>query len=310
MAKDLRNLLEKGGFKLTKWLSNDRDVLQTIPEEERAKGIKEINLEKDNLPVERALGVTWCIETDNFGFKIAIKDHSVSRRGILSVASSVYDPLGIIAPVVLPAKILLQDLCRKGLDWDSEISVDDCTRWQTWLSDLPKLGQFSFKRCIKPQGFDNIVSTQIHHFSDSSESAYGCASYVRYKNSDGQLHCSLLFGKSRLVPLKQITIPRLELATAALSVRSSKMLKKELEISVDNHTFWTDSTTVLNYVNLDSRRFKTYVANRVAYIRDATSSSQWKYVNTSCNPADYASRGMKVDCFLKSQNWVNGPDFL
>jgi hypothetical protein len=128
LAKDLSTLLSKGGFRLTKWISNDQEVLQAIPEKERAKEIKDIDLynKSDTLPTERALGVTLCIETDTFGFKIAVKDRPLTRRGILSIVSSVYDPLGIAAPSVLPAKILLQDLCREGLSWDDEIPLKYC----------------------------------------------------------------------------------------------------------------------------------------------------------------------------------------
>lgn len=112
---DLRNLMNKGGFNLTKWVSNDRLVLESIPVEDRAKGTKELDLTCDVLPVERALGVSWFVEADQFGFKVFIKDRPCTRRGILSAVSSLYDPLGMAAPFILPAKLLLQDLCRQGL---------------------------------------------------------------------------------------------------------------------------------------------------------------------------------------------------
>ena len=110
-ASNLRSLLSKGGFRLTKWISNSREVLETIPEEERAKEVKTLDLSKDDLPVERALSVKWCVEKDTFGFKVDVKLKPPMRRGILSVVSSVYDPLGLAIPVVFPTKLLLQDLC-------------------------------------------------------------------------------------------------------------------------------------------------------------------------------------------------------
>ena len=136
---DLRKLMLIGGFNLTKWASNDRQVLESIPPEERAKDVKELNLDCDMLPTERASGVSWFVETDAFGFKVHIKEKPCTRRGILSVVSSVYDPLGMAAPFVLPAKLLLQDLCRKGLGWDDVIPSLHLSRWQAWLADLPKL---------------------------------------------------------------------------------------------------------------------------------------------------------------------------
>ena len=273
---DLRRLMFKGGFNLTKWISNDREVLESIPVEDRTKDIKELDLTKDALPTERALGVSWFVETDTFGFKISVKERPYTRRGILSVVSSVYDPLGMAAPLILPAKLLLQDLCRKGLGWDDEIPSSFLPRWRMWLDGLPKLSQLSVDRCVRPIDFGNVVSRQIHHFCDASQSAYGAVSYLRLVNSDGQVHCSFLIGKSRLAPLKQTTIPRLELAAATVSIRLNKVLSKEFELPVDTITFWKDSMTVIRYIGNESKRFHTYVANRVSFIREDSSPSQWR----------------------------------
>ncbi len=119
LVKDLTSLCQRGGFTVTKWISNHRTLLQTIPEEHRAKDVSELNLDRDNLdrdklPVERALGLQWCAETDAFNFKMEVQQKTFSRRGVLSISCSVYDPLGFLAPVVLPAKIMLQELCRRN----------------------------------------------------------------------------------------------------------------------------------------------------------------------------------------------------
>ena len=106
-VEELRRLMLRGGFNLTKWISNDREVLESIPVEARAKGVKDLDLDNDVLPAEKALGVSWFVETDTFGFKVNIKEKPCTRRGILSVVSSVYDPLGMAAPFILPAKLLL-----------------------------------------------------------------------------------------------------------------------------------------------------------------------------------------------------------
>lgn len=309
-ARDLSKLMESGGFKLNKWISNDRKVLESIPECKRAKEVKNLDLNKDALPVERALGLGWCAENDVFKFEIVVKDHQTTRRGILSITSSMYDPLGLVSPVIVPAKILLQDLCRLDLGWDDEIPAELKVKWSNWLDDLPELAKFSINRCVKPSNFGNIVNSQIHHFSDASQLAYGSASYLRLVNEDDQVHCVLLMSKSRLVPLKRITIPRLELAAAAVSVKVHKFLMSELEIPIDKVRFWTDSMTVLRYLEHDTKRFHTYVANRVAYIRNDTVPEQWGYVGTKSNPADDVSRGMTGEAFLNCKRWVNGPEFL
>ena len=126
---DSCKLMFKAGFNLTKWISNDQEVLESIPACDRAKDVKELDPTRDALPIERALGVSWFVETDKFGFKICVKKRPCTRRGILSVVSSIYDPLAMAAPFILPAKLLLQDLCRKGLRWDDEIPSCYLSHW-------------------------------------------------------------------------------------------------------------------------------------------------------------------------------------
>ena len=307
---DLRNLMNKGGFNLTKWVSNDRLVLESIPVEDRAKGTKQLDLTCDVLPVERALGVSWFVEADHFGFKVFTKDRPCTRRGILSAVSSLYDPLGMAAPFILPAKLLLQDLCRRGLGWDDEVPDLHLNRWRAWVDDLPKISRIAIERCVKPVESSDITSCQIHHFCDASQVAYGAVSYLRLVDMQGRIFCSFLIGKSRLAPLKVTTIPRLELTAATVSVRLNKILTKELQIPIDKVTFWTDSMTVIRYIANESKRFHTYVANRVAFIREESSPSQWRYIDSKSNPADEASRGVTADVFVQNGRWLKGPVFL
>ncbi|KAJ8352164.1 hypothetical protein SKAU_G00236400 [Synaphobranchus kaupii] len=277
---------------------------------DRAKEIKNLSLNRDELPMERALGVDWCIESDSFKFRINVKVMPTTKRGILSVVSSIYDPLGFLSPFILLAKMIVQELCRLKLTWDEDIPEEIANGWYEWLSDLKQFASFSVKRCIKPEGFGPVVSAQLHHFSDASERGYGVVTYLRVVNRNGQVHCSFLLGKSRVTPLKPVTVPRLELAAAGVAVKMDKLMKKELQMELEESVLWTDSTTVLRYIDNDSTRFKTFVANRVSAIRENTRPAQWKYVNTALNPADHASRGMKADSFMKCQSWIEGPDFL
>lgn len=117
-------------------------------------------------------------------------------------------------------------------------------------------------------------------------------------------------GKSRVSPLKQITIPRLERTAATIAVKLDKILRQELQIPLQQSVFWTDSTTVLSYIGNDSARFKTFVANRISLIRDATTSLQWRFVKSSQNPADQATRGLKAKDFVQEERWFKGPNFL
>lgn len=308
LTADLRRLLERGGFNLTKWVSNSRKLIESVPESDRAGSFKDLH--DSQMPVERALGVRWDVEGDIFCFKIEVNDKPLTRRGLLSVVSSVYDPLGFAAPVILPAKAILQDLCRKRLEWDDPIPTEVKERWLKWLKDLPKLEHFSVDRCFKPQNFGKTASLQLHHFSDASQQGYGAVSYLRSMDDKGTIHCSFVMGKARTAPLKSITIPRLELSAAVLASRLDKIIRREIDLPIHESVFWTDSTCVINYIRSNDKRFHTFVANRVAIIHDGSSPSQWRYVSTEANPADDASRGLAIDSLIKKNRWIRGPDFL
>ena len=260
------------------------------------------------LPVERALGVQWAIESDTLGFRIILKDKPLTRRGILSTICSVYDPLGIAAPFLLNGKKILQDLCRMKIDWDEEIDYEFRARWEKWRSQLSALEHFSMDRCVIPDGFGSVVSRQIHHFSDTIASAigYGQVTYLRSVDDKDNIHCAFLMWKSRLAPLKAMTIPRLELTAATTSVRVGGMVSREWNDPVDREIYWTD---VLKYIRNETKRFHVFVANRVQRIRDETDPIQWRHVDSENNPADDASRGLEGYQITKRHRWVKGPVF-
>ncbi|XP_071834278.1 uncharacterized protein [Apostichopus japonicus] len=307
LIPQLRDMLSLGGFRLTKWVSNDREVLSMVPPAERASSV--VDLDFTHLPLERTLGVLWDMESDRFKFKVAVKDVPNTRRGILSATSSLYDPLGLVAPFTLEGKVLLQDLCAQGLSWDEPVKDEELRRWQNWLEELPDLESAEISRCIKPPYFDD-VSYDVHIFGDASERGYAVSAYVRTKDSGGKVHCTLLMGKARVCPIKKVTVPRLELTAATLAVKVGQVLQSELSIPLKSTTYWTDSTTVLLYVRNEGRRFKTFVANRVAAIREASTVDQWRYVDTHQNPADDGSRGLHARDLTSTCRWLNGPAFL
>ncbi|XP_069109596.1 uncharacterized protein [Argopecten irradians] len=308
LINDLSALCQEGGFRLTKWTSNSAAVLEAIPEENRATS-KQRNLESDS-PVERALGVHWFTEKDTLGFQINVKDQPPTRRGILSMVSSVYDPLGIASPFILTAKSILQNLCKQGIRWDDDITDTDLRKWNTWISQLHELENVEVERCYKPSDFGNVTSVQLHSFSDASDTGLGMVFYLRFIDETGRIHCSFLLGKSRVAPLKTVTVPRMELTAASSSVKLCKMIKEELGFPINETFYWTDSTSVLRYIANKNARFHTFVANRVSVIHEATEENQWRYVNTKENPADCASRGLSIGKFRQNPQWINGPDFL
>ena len=176
------------------------------PESDRAVSARDLDF--DHTLVERALGVQWHVNSDTFGFKIATKDKPPTRRGILSVISSIYDPLSFVAPFHLSAKILLQNLCRKQLGWDDLIPEDDLIRWKNWLEELPRLEQFSISRCFKPPNFGDIISCQLHHFSDASQVAYGAVSYLRLVSARHKVLLLIRHGEIPLITFKASDHPK------------------------------------------------------------------------------------------------------
>ncbi|XP_064642183.1 uncharacterized protein LOC135496665 [Lineus longissimus] len=315
-GKDLacgsRKLCKKGEFTLRSYLSNDREVMMAVPLEARAKGVQELNLLSENLPTERTLGLQWCTQSDSFQFKVVMREKPVTRRGILSTVSSIFDPLGLIAPFILTGRRILQNLCNGKLHWDDPVPPEINVQWEKWCSEVSNLANIEIPRCYHPRVFGEVVSVQLHHFSDASlePGGLGQCSYLKLTDDKGNVSVSLVMGKSRVTPLKPITVPRLELSAAVVSVRVGEFLERELKYEGIEHFYYTDSKVVLGYIANETRRFHIFVANRVERIRKSTTPDQWHHVDTSVNPADIASRGMSARDLLGAKSWWEGPDFL
>ena len=123
-------------------------MLSTIPDEHRVKEVKDMNVQLDTLPMERALGVQWCVETDHLKFSQNKVNQNHTRRNILSVMSSIFDPFGATAPYVLKAKMILQSLCRAKIGWDETLPANDQEEWENWLKDMPNLDELHLNRCF------------------------------------------------------------------------------------------------------------------------------------------------------------------
>jgi len=248
LIEDLREACALGGFTLRKWMRNSSEVLETIPESYRAPLVKQLDLDREKSSLERALGIQWNIQNDVFTFRVTIKNKTPTRRTILSIVNSIYDPLGFISHFVLKAKQILQRLCHEKYGWD-EIIPDGIVRpWQRWITELDQLSRFEVDRCMKPENFGVVKTADLHHFCDTSELGYGTVSYLKLTNSVKDVHVTFVLGKARVVPLKRITIPRLELAATTLAVKVDRMLQKELlHVELEDSTFWTDSMVVLKY---------------------------------------------------------------
>ena len=203
LIKNTKSLCQKGGFRLHKFTSNNKEVMSSVPQEDRATDTKDRHLVNDVTAIERALGVHWCIESDTLQFRIIVQDKPLSRRGILSTVSSVFDPLGLVAPFILVGKRILQELCRDGVGWDDEVPDDLRPQWEKWRAELPVLESLRIARCYKPQKFDVVKNVELHHFSDACQNGYGQCSHLRLVDDKNRIHCSLAMRKSRVTPLSQ-----------------------------------------------------------------------------------------------------------
>ena len=310
-------MLATANLRLHKVVSNSVEVMEIFPTEDRGKDIRDLDLRRDSLPAQRSLGVYWDLEEDAFTFRVALPDKPFTRRGVLSIVNSIYDPLGPAVPVLLEGRLLLQQLVIMGkkknndmpLGWDDPLPETQRLQWQRWQSSIGDLEKITVPRCYHTKDFGRITRTEIHAFSDASKDAIGASVYLRLISHKGEISTTLLFGQSRVAPAKSTSIPRLELCAATLVVQAGARILKEIDMKVDEVTYYTDSRVVLGYLQNDSRRFYVYVANRVQLIRRLSSPSQWRYIDTTQNPADLATRRLTASN-LAGSDWLEGPCFL
>ena len=303
----VKRAISYGGFNLAKFVINNADLLEHIDVNDRATEVKDMVPDSES----RVLGVQWQVNEDTFHYVIKPTETdvttTVTRRIILSKVSSMYDPLGQISLIVLLGKMIFHECTKLGLDWDDPVPSNLERKWQLWRSTLRELESLHFPRCIIPSGFEFGVA-ELHHFSDASAVGYGACSYLRIIRPDGKIHVTLIASKGRLAPIRAITIPRLELAAAVIAVKLNDVIRSTLDIQCIPSTFWTDSQIVLVYIKSEDKRFKVFVANRVAVIRESSSPAQWRYIPGEINPADILSRGCNVAEI--SERWHKGPEFL
>ncbi|XP_049868256.1 uncharacterized protein LOC126368368 isoform X1 [Pectinophora gossypiella] len=299
----LSQLLSKGSFFLHKWSANDSSILQDIPKEQRYSG--EINMQKD----VKTLGLNFDVNSDTFKFSPPPKQSVKTKREILSFISKFYDPLGLIGPIFVQAKHIMQKLWLSKTDWDSIPPPELNNKWQSLYNDLTNMSSIHIERNTMCKSEHQTF--QLIGFSDASNVAYGCAIYVRTIDMQGKVQMSLLCSKSRINPIapKQLTIPRLELNAALLLAKlASKVYNTISQKQIVNEVhLYTDSQVVLAWLKTDPIKLKSYIANRTKLITECTNNFNWSYIQTDKNPADCLSRGTSP-CDLPNHHlWWSGP---
>ena len=335
LQKQLQELFMKGGFLLRKWNSSEPSVLDHIPAD-----LKEFN-PTQQLPdpdqYTKTLGIEWNARQDHFRLTVAELPPitNITKRALVSDIAKTYDILGWFSPAIIKVKILLQQLWEQKVGWDDPVSQSILDVWLQWRSELHFLTHKHIPRCYIdkksritsmqlqlhflthkhiPRCYidkkSRITSMQLHGFSDASERAYGAVIYLRMTDSSNDVQTSLVTSKTKVAPIKRLTIPRLELCGAYLLAQLLHHVRQVFQLPLSSIYAWTDSTIVLNWLIGDPRRFKTYVGNRVSYIADLISPERWNHDNGVENPADPASRGLFPSELLEYSLWWNGPTWL
>ncbi|XP_064074467.1 uncharacterized protein LOC113393726 [Vanessa tameamea] len=308
IAQQITDILQKGGFQLKKWSSNNMHFIQSIEENKRSTNIK-LDLNLDG--TIKALGITWNLKQDNFRYNLNLPPmgKTITKRGILADVQKLFDPLGWLAPSTVTAKILIQKLWLEKVEWDENISDVLEEEWKQLRLDFENVNNIQIERWLGTTN-DNIENIQIHGFCDASMRAYAAAVYIRNITTEGNIMTNLIAARTRVAPLKTISLPRLELCGALLLSKLMKQIGQAMKISTSKMYAWTDSSIVISWLCGEPNRWKPFVANRVVQIIENINNKHWYHVQSSDNPADLASRGMFLSALMENDLWWRGPSWL
>lgn len=311
LARDVKEIHERGGFEIRNWISNSTDLIDTLNDSNPGES-KNLELASK---YDKVLGLFWETSGDHFTFSVRRPLSSLdilegkqkpTKRQVLQIMMSVFDPLGLISHILIYPKILIQMIWRSGIDWDSRINDDHFEHWQIWTKSLAVIENLKIPRWI---GFSSKNSNvQLHVFVDAGEEGFAAAAYVRVITPEG-IKCNLVSAKSKVSPLKPLSIPRLELQAAVIGARLAKFVNASFSKPVQEQYFWTDSKTVLSWINADLKKYKQFVSCRVAEIHELSSPKQWNWVCSKSNIADLATK-LKIHDEDSFKCWYSGPKFL
>ncbi|XP_062710901.1 uncharacterized protein LOC134288972 [Aedes albopictus] len=316
-AEEVKYVHSKGGFDIRNWVSNSTKVLQKLGEQKMDQAVH-LNKDKES-GNERVLGIVWNPKQDTFSFSTEHRegvkeylrgDKIPTKRIVLSCVMGFFDPLGLLAPFTVHGKILVQELWRTGCDWDEQIEGECLEGWQRWMSLLPAVEALRIpRRYFGDLYSSSLQSIELHIFTDASECAYGAAAYFRVMVDD-HVRCSLVMARSKVAPLKQQSIPRLELMAAVLGAKLLTTVRENHSITVHRQFLWTDSQTVLSWIRSDQHKYKQAVAFKIGEILENTSVADWRWVPTKMNIADVLTKWGEGPPLESDSQWFRGPDFL
>ena len=311
LAQEVNSVLQRGGFQIKCWQFSGQGSAKD------AQGVKSVvSLLKGNTEGTCVLGTDWVPAQDlitfhasvNFSPKVQghhveenmvpqqihiLPSEIITRRSVLQQVMSIYDPMGILSPFILNAKILLRKTWGLKLGWDEQLPLEMRASWMRFFEGLFEIEKIKLARTLTPSNPEG--NPWLVLFSDGSEMAYGFVGYIRWKLKDGSYWCRLIMAKSRIAPLHRITIPRMELNGAILSKRGREVIQAEMRMKFDKVLHLIDSQTVLNMLHKTSTRFQIYEGSRVGEIQAATKGnlSEWAWIPGDNNIADCLTRGLQ-----------------
>ncbi|XP_065094639.1 uncharacterized protein LOC135715167 [Ochlerotatus camptorhynchus] len=292
-AKDVRYVHSQGGFEIRNWISNSRQVTSALQEENTEE--KSLDLSSE-LSTEKVLGMWWNTTSDTFTYKVGWNRYDgallkgqrrPTKREVLRVLMTIFDPLGLIAHFLAYLKVLLQEIWRSGISWDEEIGEDAFANWLTWLKILPKVENVQIARCYSTRyPFIEADEVQLHTFVDAGKNGMAASSTIEahFDSSTG--------------------------AASSGDRDTSHTIIETLSIIITRKFYWSDSRDVLCWINSDHRRYTQFVGFRVTEILEATEAHEWRYVSSKLNVADDGTKWDVQPDLSPESRWFKGPDFL
>lgn len=317
MYEDSTGIMNEAGLELRKWKSNSSKMKERFRRDGvAAESMKTIT--DDASDTYKLLGISYDSESDTFMFKVEdifTKANTyrkrITKRIILKVSPMLYDPLGWLNPFIVKVKLIIQELWERGFEWDEAVPPDIEKKWDQWLQELNNIKDLRIpRRYNNSQHQVDDSRSELHVFGDASEVAYGAVAYMKTYDVKEESEVSLMYCKSKVAPIKKVTLPRLELLAAALAASMLKYIKEECKINKIKTYLWTDSSIALHWIRGSSRQYKTYVSNKVEQIHEMTDPADWRWCPGTTNPADMPSRGVSMKELIKNEMWWKGPSWL
>lgn len=305
LQSDLISVMHKAGLELKKWASNTPCVLEAVPAADRV--CAPMPFESVDGYGTKVLGLQWHPEGDYLCCALSLDSAPVcTKRGVLSLVARIFDPLGVFAPAVFLAKSIMQRTWQLGMTWDELLPKNIHDEWIAFVSDLPSLLNIRVPRYLNSS---HGAPCYLLGFCDASQLGYAAVVYVRMADVDVNASVFLIGTKTKLAPMKSLTIPRLELNAALLLARWLSRVRDILapQLNIVGINAWSDSTVVLSWLGAPHEAFKIYVSNRVHQIRTLLPDCRWRHVDSVNNPADCASRGIMPATLAQHKLYWYGP---